>query len=739
MPRLPLYKLCRLCLCSSGELLDIFSETTDLEFTVGNALEDLLQVEISQEKNYPWLVCRTCLDKLSDFRLFKRRCLESLFVFNNRVRQSDFSRSNLASGVVKKTVKGESGKGLKMVRKALRETERAQGCDTAPSASGRDPEGDAVPSGRMTEGGNALGGPETNTIDACNAGISDRMSITVKDNAFDMDLSEEKYLAVPTGEELIRQGGGEPGSTADNSCEGSSFAEEELSVNQDGEVDDEVYKRHFMSSPSREEMPEDSEANVNSTSSYQARVQASGNREHGIGDQSPMDQDCGATVSGPSENIQRTSVELGAESNLFGEVAVGSSRELLGVPIKQETPEEAIFKPAEQSRVLCVGKVMGPGGDGKERVRAVVEARTVDGGRGNPLNAYRYTMKSVSTEMGPERTARIQTPVTNSASKQERSKLCLGDNYIEILSHKAGTGLKLRYNPQRKRIFQCALCGTKFCTKGEVIIHLKEHKGKYQCYFCDAEFGSNAERSRHLVSDHEGKELPGNGSEDEGGGGGERRRGKVVAGKPRFKCGHCPKLFVDKSNLARHLVSHDGEPRHKCGECGKAFAKIASLRTHVVIHSGERPFACAVCPMRFARESCLRKHHSGVHLKIRPHSCGFCDKSFPTLNALKTHETVHSDEKPFACHHCSKSFGQKCQLRAHMSVHTGVKAFKCRYCEKSFTLRHYLRDHEAKHTGVLEIRCRWCRQVFGSREEMLGHMKTNHRDSLRQKDSNSSH
>ncbi|XP_046408054.1 zinc finger protein 774-like isoform X2 [Ischnura elegans] len=701
MPRLPLYKLCRLCLCSSGELLDIFSETTDLEFTVGNALEDLLQVEISQEKNYPWLVCRTCLDKLSDFRLFKRRCLESLFVFNNRVRQSDFSRSNLASGVVKKTVKGESGKGLKMVRKALRETERAQGCDTAPSASGRDPEGDAVPSGRMTEGGNALGGPETNTIDACNAGISDRMSITVKDNAFDMDLSEEKYLAVPTGEELIRQGGGEPGSTADNSCEGSSFAEEELSVNQDGEVDDEVYKRHFMSSPSREEMPEDSEANVNSTSSYQARVQASGNREHGIGDQSPMDQDDGITLLRCSEATLQTILKVQGEDTSDEEGMGGGSRS--GVIGAGKPPETPVPSPKE-SEIVTPRRGRGRAIEVKAKVSTVDSTNN----RTTGLRSSRNSRKSSSVVGGG-----------------------VSEDCGEVQGKKASNGSKPGYKQKRQRLLQCAECSMKFRTKMAVLIHVKEHKGIFKCFLCDLEFPSSDERSRHVEAEHRGEPLPNDSSEES-----DSRKGRSGDGSPKvpappkvkIKCKHCPKRFVRKEMLDAHFVLHTSDSPNKCTICSRTFPTASRLRSHVMIHGEEKPFACAKCPMSFKQKRGLQKHNTVVHLRKRPHSCTVCGKEFATRGAVRTHETTHSSEKPFACNQCSKSFGQKFQLKTHMSVHTGVKPYQCQYCPKSFGLKHYLRNHMATHTGVLEMQCRWCPDAFNNKADLWNHMNTVHKD-----------
>ncbi|XP_071447453.1 uncharacterized protein [Hetaerina americana] len=86
------FKLCRLCLNSSGHLIDVFDENK-LEFLVEKVVEELLQLRVSKEADCPWLLCSACLSKLIDFRLFKQRCVECQIVFENRVQ-----RGNLLKG-----------------------------------------------------------------------------------------------------------------------------------------------------------------------------------------------------------------------------------------------------------------------------------------------------------------------------------------------------------------------------------------------------------------------------------------------------------------------------------------------------------------------------------------------------------------------------------------------------------------------------------------------------------------
>ncbi|XP_071442230.1 uncharacterized protein [Hetaerina americana] len=81
------FELCRLCLNSGGLLINIFEQDNKLEFMLEKTIEDLIDVKVVADTNYPWLVCSNCTEKLTEFRLFKRRCAECLFVFYNRIQK----------------------------------------------------------------------------------------------------------------------------------------------------------------------------------------------------------------------------------------------------------------------------------------------------------------------------------------------------------------------------------------------------------------------------------------------------------------------------------------------------------------------------------------------------------------------------------------------------------------------------------------------------------------------------
>ncbi|XP_071445614.1 zinc finger protein 25-like [Hetaerina americana] len=81
------FVVCRLCLNSGGVLINIFDKNNKPEFMLENTIEDLINVKVVEDANYPWLVCSTCMKKLTEFRLFKNRCAECLFVYYNRIQK----------------------------------------------------------------------------------------------------------------------------------------------------------------------------------------------------------------------------------------------------------------------------------------------------------------------------------------------------------------------------------------------------------------------------------------------------------------------------------------------------------------------------------------------------------------------------------------------------------------------------------------------------------------------------
>jgi uncharacterized C2H2 Zn-finger protein len=109
-------------------------------------------------------------------------------------------------------------------------------------------------------------------------------------------------------------------------------------------------------------------------------------------------------------------------------------------------------------------------------------------------------------------------------------------------------------------------------------------------------------------------------------------------------CTKCVKVFSTRTNLIRHIQSHDGYKAYVCQVCNKGFTQSGSLKQHMYIHSGERPYKCQ-----------------------------FCDRAFTQGKTLKFHLRRHTEEKPFTCTVCNSSFRQRDGLKRHLKSRHNIE------------------------------------------------------------------
>mgnify|MGYP003349339387 CR=1 FL=1 len=62
-----------------------------------------------------------------------------------------------------------------------------------------------------------------------------------------------------------------------------------------------------------------------------------------------------------------------------------------------------------------------------------------------------------------------------------------------------------------------------------------------------------------------------------------------------YKCDHCDKTFVDKSQLKIHVENvHEGV-KHTCKKCGKSFTLKSNLSRHLSVNHGDLKIECEYC------------------------------------------------------------------------------------------------------------------------------------------------
>lgn len=160
------------------------------------------------------------------------------------------------------------------------------------------------------------------------------------------------------------------------------------------------------------------------------------------------------------------------------------------------------------------------------------------------------------------------------------------------------------------------------------------------------------------------------------------------------KCPSCQAGSSSPTNGRRAQRRMRLEP-HSCSLCTKTFISSAHLTLHLASHNKERKFKCGICGKYFHQSSHLMAHKI-IHSGDRPFKCPDCGKTFGRASHLKTHRRLHTGEKPFKCTYCDKSFTQKAGLLAHVRLHTGERPYKCEQCGAGFRSLPLLLSHKAQ-------------------------------------------
>jgi len=219
-----------------------------------------------------------------------------------------------------------------------------------------------------------------------------------------------------------------------------------------------------------------------------------------------------------------------------------------------------------------------------------------------------------------------------------------------------------------------------------------------------------------------------------------------------FSCDHCPRTFVQKCGLHKHMKIHTGytclaceqvfpakrdmrkhiqaahkdeEVMHKCKLCAYKCRWTGSLKLHMARHTGERPFKCDICPKAFSASSNLRVHML-IHTGEKPYQCDKCSYTCKISSSLKSHMKTHTGEKPFSCTLCDYKCTMKSNLKTHLLTHTGQRKFTCRTCNKAFATNGNLKHHMFIHTGEKPYACAKCAFQCNQMSNLRNHMKMYH-------------
>ncbi|XP_060809240.1 zinc finger protein 286A isoform X1 [Amyelois transitella] len=220
----------------------------------------------------------------------------------------------------------------------------------------------------------------------------------------------------------------------------------------------------------------------------------------------------------------------------------------------------------------------------------------------------------------------------------------------EVMEHLKRHGKNIHFNINNHilpfkfdtKILRCVICEEKFSYFKLLVDHMSEHYPNYRCKICNKGFVNKNTLRGHMCRHNEGV----------------------------FQCSKCSKIFSTRC----HMVSHERVVHVlknkvlKCRYCLEKFVDAVQRRNHETAEHGAEPvsFVCCECNNVYGSQRGLTSHVKRCHLKLRPHKCALCGKSFFKKTALQNHMVSHTGEKRFECHVCGKCYGTRNNLRFHV-------------------------------------------------------------------------
>ncbi|XP_046408116.1 zinc finger protein 436-like [Ischnura elegans] len=562
------YDMCRLCLQSSQSLVDIFEENVEHGFIIKDAIEDLMQFQVNQEKGVPWMACSRCLVKLNDFRLFKIQCIDSKLAFETKFSHSDlvedpchttFDAKYSSSGLDDERQHELDNFGVRMdmpenhIRQELypevilKTMDEPDGMEENPSTSCGYPVVDSS-SASYNNSTKDCEGLDSNVSNSGMMGIRKRVRRSRRKNALQpVDKLPPSFLSSEIDISRVR-----------GELRRQLKAEPEKQTKQ--EVED--GPDHLM--------PPDS---LNSTLEPTISLEDWNGRLRG-------------------ENERHGTMDIGS----LVDGAQGHAGNVLSASLVNEILGETETKP-----FVCefCNKVYGSRGE------LVRHARTHTGER-----PYLCDICGISFA---RRYHLVQHKMIHTGEKPFRCEDC--DKCFSKSSHLN----RHRRTHTGERPFSCLVCGKSFSLNYNLNAHMKVHQQECDgqelpCPHCDKTFTYKHNLVQHLKR-HEPQPV----RQDAASQGGQRQ-----ASHP---CSDCNLAFVSKGDLARHTsAKHSIERPYCCIECLACFADELELARHSARHhnatsdsskrqgaAGSNRFACEDCDKSFNRKSRLQRHVASVH------------------------------------------------------------------------------------------------------------------------------
>ncbi|XP_071441212.1 zinc finger protein 492-like isoform X1 [Hetaerina americana] len=565
------FKLCRLCLNSRGLLMNVFGENSQLQFMLEKTIEDLIDVKVVEDADYPWLVCSNCMEKLTEFRLFKRRCAECLSVFYNRIQEG----------------RNPATKYWITNRHEFPDEINEEFCDDLTVSDAIDNRAVNLPDDMFNVK------EEIGTASECSASpVRDIESLMVtsmqegcshwsgSEEAGTMDHLQDDKLCFAFTEEMIIKKEWDLDIPQEKGCVGVDLSQE-----QDGQEHGDAEKKDGLKQDDFGNLLHKCQI-CNNIFKERELLKAHVRRMHLEKerlfrcDVCSVVFECKSDLHEHVKSLHSVRREYQCQHCFIhfqnmNELQIHLLAHISDRPYKCEICLKAFTEKTILSRHILTHTREKP-----HKCDVCLKAFS----RKGHLKRHIWThtdekqLKCKICSKAFTQNGNLRKHMSTHNNRQSyKCKICSKS------FNRNGTLKKHMITHTDERSYKCEICSRAFSRKGALKRHMSTHTGEksFKCEICSKAFNRKEVLQSHMLTH---------------------------TGQRPYKCKMCSKSFTQYSILKRHIISHTGERSFQCKICSKGFTRKNYLESHSLIHSVERHHRCEICSKAFKHKSNLNQH-----------------------------------------------------------------------------------------------------------------------------------
>ncbi|CAB3262397.1 unnamed protein product [Arctia plantaginis] len=245
---------------------------------------------------------------------------------------------------------------------------------------------------------------------------------------------------------------------------------------------------------------------------------------------------------------------------------------------------------------------------------------------------------------------------------------------------------------------QCCICMNTFSKFKMLLEHMNIHYRNYICDICDVGFVNAVNLTNHMLTHENGT----------------------------FKCDHCSQVFNTKNKKRLHERKHGFKTLlFKCGHCSATFNEYRKKEAHLALEHGQA-YKCQACTQADTVNVFTEENRSdnteSIKLTLLPINEGINKHRTNIKEVMRWSNATpirRYGDMGYTCCYCKEQYLNPADLKAHtLENHKDIqKAFFMKYRMDRFVVR----------LDITALECTICNQYIDTIEELLEHLKSQHR------------